>query len=296
MTRITNWLQTGLRVGLLSAPLLTLASAANAQVGEAGRITARSDVRMAVEGVPGTFGKKLDALASQLGAPLSEVKRCYGELVKQHPEVVGTLDVRIDVPEKGAAKVSAPGAIKELSPMNRCVDKAFAKLDVSQVPRPAGVRLTLDLTNSSASSVHEVREQEARARKVELVQGEGGVIEATGASLGGEVRYVVRGKGKSAEQLVGHLANEVRDALPGLFDCRRRASKLASPEGDIVLKLKLAGSGPLSTETVSSTVKNERAPICVSAALRRNVARELSGAVDLVVHFAPPKPSDNDDG
>jgi len=227
-----------------------------------------------------------------LGAPLSEVKRCYGELVKQHPEVVGSLEVRIDVPDKGHAKVSAPGAVKELGPMNRCVDRAFAKLDVSQVPRPAGVRLTLDLTNSAAASVRDVREQGTRAQKVELATAADGAVEASGESLGGEVRYTVRGKGSAAGPLVEHMANELRSALPGLFDCRRRASKLASPEGDIVLKLRLAGSGPLSVDTVSSSVKNERAPICVSSALRRNVARKAQGAVELLVHFAPPKPSD----
>jgi hypothetical protein len=29
------------------------------------------------------------------------------------------------------------------------------------------------------------------------------------------------------------LHKAVRDSLPGMFDCRRRASKLASPEGDL---------------------------------------------------------------
>jgi hypothetical protein len=279
---------------LLALPMaLGVVSSAAAQVGEAGRITTRSDVRMSVEGQPGTVGPKLNAVASLLGAPLADVKRCYGELVKQHPEVVGSLEVSIDVPEKGPAKVRTPGAVQKLGPMNRCVDRAFAKLDVSHVPRPAGVRLVLELTNSAAASVNEVHEKGLNASKVELAQTTGGAVEASGTSLGGEVTYTVRGHGRGAEQLVEHLAQEVRSALPGLFDCRRRASKLASPEGDITLKLKLAGKGPLSTEMVSSTVKNERAPICVSRALRRNVARELSGSADLILHFAPPTASDD---
>ena len=66
---------------------------ARAQVGTEGRISTRSDVRMSIEGAPGTGGKKLEALAKHLGTPLGDVKRCYAEVVKAHPEVVGSLGV-----------------------------------------------------------------------------------------------------------------------------------------------------------------------------------------------------------
>src|SRR5687767_8320538 len=103
-------------LGLLSVLGGALAgSSASAQVGESGRITTRSDVKMSIEGASGTSGKKLDALAKTLGAPLSEVKRCYGDLVKEHPEVVGELNVEITLLEGTAPpKVTAPGAVKEL--------------------------------------------------------------------------------------------------------------------------------------------------------------------------------------
>src|SRR5687767_2313903 len=102
-------------------------ASALAQVGDHGRISTRSDVRMSIQGASGTGGTRLDALAKILGKPLGDVKACYAELVKEHPEVVGNLIVELSVPETGAPKVLTPNATKELKPMNKCVDKAFAK-------------------------------------------------------------------------------------------------------------------------------------------------------------------------
>jgi hypothetical protein len=103
-----------------------------------------------------------------------------------------------------------------------------------------------------------------------------------GSSTEGEVTFDLTAKDRATlEQL--HKA--VRDSLPGLFDCRRRASKLASPEGE--LQFSQDAKGALSAGT--STVKNERAPICVSNVLKR-AARRPKAAAQLVIHFAPPAP------
>ena len=107
--------------------ILLVSASASAQVGERGRITTRSDVKIAIEGVPGTSGKKLEAFAKTLGSPLAAAKSCYGELVKDHPEVVGTLHVELELPKEGKLLVRAPDATKELAPMKKCVDQAFGK-------------------------------------------------------------------------------------------------------------------------------------------------------------------------
>src|SRR5690349_12327156 len=117
-------------VGALSWTLVGVAGtgpvgSAQAQVGEHGKITTRSDVKMSIEGSTGTSSQKLDALAKSMGTPLAEVKRCYGELVKEHPEVVGQLTVQLSLLEGKPPKIEAPGATKELKPMQKCVDKAF---------------------------------------------------------------------------------------------------------------------------------------------------------------------------
>ncbi len=255
------------------------ASQDEAPVGTRGRITARSDVKMAIEGLPGTGPKKLDALAKTLGAPLGTIKRCYGEVVKEHPEVVGTLAVELELPEKGKLAVRAPGATAELKPMKACVDQAFGKLDVSEVPRPAGARVVLELTNSSAAAVGEVRRQEENAAHVEVASEADGGFSSRGRSMEGEVTFQVRARDK---ETVERMHNVVREALPGMFDCRRRAGKRGSPEGDIHLKLQANGA----IDVLGSTVPNERAPICASGVLKRTLEKTRLSA-EVTLHFAP---------
>lgn len=269
-------------VGILSfVALLTLQLGAEAQVGERGRITTRSDVKMAIEGVPGTSGKKLDAFAKTLGSPLAAAKSCYGELVKEHPEVVGTLHVELELPKEGKLLVRAPDANAELAPMKKCVDQAFGKLAVDEVPRPAGVRLALELSNSAAGSVAEVRKQEANAGMIEVQEDADG-LHAHGSSTEGQVTFDVSAKDRA---VLEQLFKAVRDSLPGLFDCRRRASKLASPEGDLHFTLDARGA----VSAGASTVKNERAPTCVGGVLKR-AGHRPKAAASLVIHFAPPAP------
>ena len=266
-----------------------VASSASAQVGESGRITTRSDVRMSIEGASGTSGKKLDALAKTLGAPLSEVKRCYGDLVKEHPEVVGELTVEITLLEGTARpKVTAPGAVKELKPMQRCVDKAFAKLDVAQVPRPAKVNVLLELTNSAAHAVQDVKALGQQAAQVPIEEQPDGSVSSRGASLQGEISFDVSAKGPAGREAVERVHTAVRDGLPGLFDCRRRASKLASPAGDLVFNVKLSPTAKPSIESKSSTVANERAPICTGNALKQAFKKGGKGPVLLTIHFHAP--------
>jgi hypothetical protein len=278
-------------VRLASAILIgsALAPALGAgQVGEHGKITTRSDVRMSIEGSAANSGKKLEALAKPLGTALTEVKRCYAELVKGHPEVVGTLTVQLDLPEgQKGLKVRAPGAEKELKPMQRCVDKAFGKLDVKDVPRPAQADVVLELTNSAAAGAEDVRQQGAEAAKVPIQEKPDGSLVAHGASLQGEVSFDVASQGASGRDAIEHVYTSVRDALPGLFDCRRRAGKKASPEGDLVFQLRLSPSAKPSISSKSSSVANERAPICTEHALKQMLSKGGKGAVVLTVHFHP---------
>lgn len=262
-------------------------SAAHAQVGEHGKITTRSDVRMEIEGATGTSGKKLEALAKVLGGPLTELKKCYAELVKENPEVVGNLTVQLTLLEGKAPIKATPDTAPQFKPMKRCVDRAFAKLDVSEVPRPAQANLLLELTNTAAAGAGEVKAQGEAAAKVEVEERPDGSVVSHGKSLQGEVSFDVSAKGASGREAVEHIHNGVRDALPGLFDCRRRASKKGSPEGDVVFKLKLAPSAKPNVEVTSSTVQSERAPICSSSVLKRSLPKGGSGPVALTIHFHP---------
>ena len=274
MRRTKLFFALGLALSVAGAPALVAA-----QVGERGRITTRSDIKMSIEGVPGTSGAKLQALAKTLGTPLAAAKTCYGEVVKEHPEVVGTLHVELELPAEGKLLVRAPEAAGPLAPMKVCVDKAFGKLDVSSVPRPAGARVALALTNTAAESVGEVRSQQEKESQVEVVAGADGSFSSHGQSTEGEVSFDIRARDRAH---IAPLHNVVRAALPGLFDCRRRASKLASPEGALVFTLDARGN----ITAGKSTVANERAPTCVGSVLKRAPGRPKVAA-ELTIHFAP---------
>lgn len=278
-----------MRKSAMISALLLVCSAqltASAQVGVEGRITTRSDVKMSIEGAPGTSTKKLEAMAKELSRPLGEVKQCYGELVKEHPDAVGTLEVEIELrDQKGPASVQAPNAVGKLKPIKRCIDKAFGKLEMADVPRPAAAKVTLELSNTAAAAVDDVRAREEEAAKVTVTRREDGSYEAKGQSLGGEVHFGVTSKASTA--LVEAVYTKLRDSLPGLFDCRRRASKLDSPEGDIVFRAKLSASAAADLTVASSSVKNERAPLCATKAIKASLAKVGKGNAEITIHFSP---------
>ncbi len=273
---------------MISALLVVLGAApqAVAQVGQHGRITTRSDVKMSIEGALGTSSAKLQAMAKELSAPLGEVKQCYAELVKEHPDAVGSLEVQLELrEEKKPASVEVPSAVGKLKPIKRCIDKAFGKLTMADVPRPAAAKVLLELTNTAAAAVEDVRAREEEAARVEVTRGADGSFEAQGQSLGGEVSYRV--VSKSSSSIVEGVYTKIRDSLPGLFDCRRRASKLDSPEGDIVLRAKLSPAAKADITVLSSSVKNERAPICSTNAIKSSLSKLGKGTAEITIHFSP---------
>ena len=263
---------------LLVMAAVAVTARAQAQVGERGRITARSDVKLTIEGVPGTSGARLSALADVLTQPLGQVQTCYAQVITEHPEAAGSLALDVELPREGKLLVRAPGATGPLTPMHRCIDQAFAKLDVASVPRPAGARVLFELSNSSAGSAAEVRRREESAGQVDVVQGSDGLLRSEGKSVQGEVSFEVAARERESVLQTHKL---VRDALPGLFDCRRRAGKKASPAGAIVLSLKPGGV----IKVGASSVANERAPSCVAAVIKRTRGGQKTSA-DVTVRFA----------
>ena len=270
---------------VLSLALLCVAGPAHGQVGEKGRISTRSDVRMSIEGMPGTSSQKIEALAKALSAPLTQVKSCYAELVKEHPKVVGELAVGLLLPEgKKHAQVSMPSAPGVLTPMKRCVDRAFGKLSAPEVPRPAEAKVLLELTNSAADAVDEVKQRGETAAKIDVQQTGDAGFASRGASLDGKVAFQVRADNRDS---VERVHRSLQDALPGLFDCRRRAAKRESPEGDVALSVQLKPTARANVGVESSSVANERAPRCVDGAVTRAVGKGGRGKALVTVHFAP---------
>ncbi len=260
---------------------------AEAQVGNDAKITTRSDVKMSIEGAMGTGGDRLGALAKHLGTPLGEVKRCYGEIVEEHPEVTGTLLVDLELPEKGQTKVNPVGADNLNKKMRKCVEDAFKKVTGKDVPRPAKARVTLELSNTAAESVQDVRAKEAEASRVDVKTDADGRKFSEGQSLQNEVHFRVSAAGADAASVVERVHTAVRDTLPSLFDCRRKSSKLGSPEGELVLDVSVNGKATPKVEVRSNTVKSERAEPCVDRAMTQGLANRGRGKAEIKIRFTP---------
>jgi len=106
-----------------------------------------------------------------------------------------------------------------------------------------------------------------------------GAFRSRGESTQKELSFEVRAASRAA---VEQLHSVVRDALPGLFDCRRRAGKKASPEGELSLVLNEKGSGTVTASSVAS----ERAPACVASVLKRTLGKARA-AGEIKIRFSP---------
>ena len=271
-----GWVGAALLVGAGLSTVFSPAGPVRAQVGERGKITSRSDVKLTIEGASGTSGARLSALAEAMMQPLGEVQRCYADLISEHPEAAGSLALDVQLPREGKLVVSAPGATGPLAPMRKCIDKVMAKIDVALVPRPAGAKVTLELTNTAAGSAAEVRRLEESASQVEIETGDDGVLRSHGEAVQGQVAFDVSGRERGAVEQAHKL---VRDALPGLFDCRRRGTRRARPRRDRAA----TQAGRRDRGRVQQRVQRARAHRAVAAIKR--VRRAAKPVADVTIHF-----------
>ncbi len=273
---------------LLFALVLFCGSTAFAQVGEDARVSARSDVKMSIEGDVGMGGGNIEALARHLGVPLGDVKHCYGEIVKKHPEITGSIVVELFLAEGKKTVFPKIAGGQGIHPkVKRCVDAAFRRVVAHDVARPAKARVVLEFTNSSAKGAEEVKVLEEEEARVDVRTAADGSYFAEGKSTHGEVFFTVSARGNRGAALVEEGFNGVRDSLPSLFDCRRKAGKRESPEGELNVVVVLAGKAKASAKVTETTVKSEWTPSCVQRALSRGLAGRGHGRIQVVVRFAP---------
>ena len=108
MTRMAH--ETGVTLAFLSC-LVVLGlggSSASAQdaVEDSGRVTARSDVRMAIESGPATRSSKLAQIGEAIGGQIGAIRECYRTVVRVRPQVQGTLRLMVDVQGGGQVEIS----------------------------------------------------------------------------------------------------------------------------------------------------------------------------------------------
>ena len=85
---------------LLALPMTALAQGNGGVAGSGmgqgqARISSRSDVRLAMESLPGTTAAQVTLLGQRVGQRMQQIRQCYDDVVDHRPGVVGTLRLRV---------------------------------------------------------------------------------------------------------------------------------------------------------------------------------------------------------
>lgn len=272
-----------------AAVLLTTGGARAQDMGQGqAQVTSKSDVQMRVESGPATNSDRLAKLTAPLGTALTAIKECYARVLKDRPTVEGHLNLTIALPQRGPVQVKVTLDELEDAEVTRCTVKAVRDAGYDQAPRPANALARLTFTHSAAAGVRmtEAREQKAEATAVHM--NAAGLPEASFATPGGQVRFTVTSKKKSASDEVAATYVGLRTAIPGLLDCRRKAARHDhSPAGELQVVLWVAPNGRARAKVIHSTVESPRASACVARALGRvRFDRKAAGKTHAVIQFS----------
>jgi hypothetical protein len=233
--------------------------------GEA-RINVRSDVKLGVQGTGGTKAAHLQQLADAAGELMPDIRGCYAEMVKKQPSIVGTFAVRVTLTDEGAKpKVEIKQKRGDHPPLGACIQKVVRNGSYRDVGLPAAAILTIDFDNTRAEG-HQKMEAIAKDDRVST-QAEGDGFAAQWREPDGRLGFRVTGKSEAA---VERVTAALRDSFAGFLDCRRRAQKNESPEGNTQVMVRTQRKGELKADVRSTTVKLEKRVLpCVGRAFKR---------------------------
>lgn len=257
--------------------------------GEA-RITARSDVRLAIESERGTGSQRLEAIGRAVGTKMTEVRACYGRAVDADPTLQGWLRLRITVPAgRGRTTVEATDDRTNNARLSQCMMRAIRGADFSGIQGPAAAQVSLEFDNTAARGVTRMREgSEQRVEQAVRVNAQG-LAESEGGTGEGEVRFRLAAVAAGDNEAVTSFHRALASQVAGLLDCRRRAGRRGrNPGGTMDVALRINGRRVQTATASNSTVGDANAPRCVQNALRQLPLQGTArGQVRLSITFAP---------
>ncbi len=246
--------------------------------GEA-RISARSDVRLSMESLPGTGGSTMSALGARVGGRMAQIRACYEGVVRERPTVTGRLRLRFALPARGRPDVAVESDGVNDRELVRCITRELERVDCESIHRPAGAVVQLEMGNTAAAGVAESERRGQERRQVEVTVDGDGNASATGGNPSRGVRFTVTGRGRESAPAVVAAHRHLTTALPGLTDCRRRAARREQdPSGEVRVVLQVRAGRPVASQVTRSTVAEERTRTCVSRVLRRVERRAEAGS------------------
>lgn len=251
--------------------------------GEA-NITARAEVRMSIESGAATNNAKLQRIAEVVTTSLAAVRECYRARVEERPVTQGELRLMVDLEGRGSVEVTRDSLEDE--PLLRCVLRAMRRAPLRDVRPPGSAFVILTFENSAAEGVRRTQERRAVEDAVEVTRNPEGRLTARGGNDGGEVGFVVTGGPDATEEQVAATQRGLRAAIPVLLDCRRKAARTESPEGEIELDARFAARGRPRLRVVRSTVSDARGSRCLTRFLPREPFDAATrGAARITIRF-----------
>ena len=288
-----------LLLGALGTAIFALPGAALAQghggvshsgmdQGEA-RISARSDVRLSMESMPGTSGAAVSALGTRVASRMAQVRGCYEDAVAENPSITGTLRLRLLLERRGRPRVEVDRDAVNNAALVRCISGVLRGVELNGLRRPTHAIVQLEFANTAARGSVRARERAQQARQVRTQVDSEGNATSNGGTPDARVRFTVTGQGRDSSDVVAEAHRALLTSLPGLLDCRRRAGRRdRNQAGEISVTMRVHRGRPPASVVGRSTVEDERARGCVRRVLRRNRHRSenATGRVRVRIQFA----------
>ena len=273
-------------------------SAAQSGTGSMGQgeanIAVRSDVTLSVKGTGGTSSERLSKLGQAVSDQMVEIRTCYRQLVKDAPEVMGKLRMKLrldkenDKDKKPELEVLDQSAGAE--PLIKCVTQVLSKAKYAEVGRPASAFLSMTFDNSRARGQAEMVQNAAKLAHVDVRDTLSGQREADWATEGDAVKFRIRVDPSEPADAVGVVMNWIRKNYAAFLDCRRRSEQGGiSPEGDIEINVSVDARGQAKVKYGTITVAHARARTCTEPLFKKLAFDKPSAPLNarLDVHFAP---------
>jgi hypothetical protein len=230
-------------------------------------INVRSDVTLAIKGLRSTTAERLAQLTEQISDQMPEIRKCYRTLMAKRPTTVGSLDIRITL-EQGndppAIEITENGGADP--DLTGCVKRVIGHAAFRKIGRPAAAAVHLEFDNSRAKGEQQMAQRRAAAEQIDVHEREGGGYEASWAATDGKVSLAV--SADASREAVDVVLRTLRNAAPGLADCRRRSEKDGlSPAGTLDVEVQLQAGGKAAAKIAASTVAHKRAVPCTEHVL-----------------------------
>jgi hypothetical protein len=249
-----------------------------------GNVRTQAGVRLSLSAATSQAEPLLNTIRAPLSARMAEVRRCFSEAMVRSATVDGEVVVELESAARGRIQARIVRDASGDAMMAECMRRVLATALVKGVPPGTRVEASLTIDNPVAR----LRAQQAqRPVTADVRMLAGGLAETESRTQAREVGFRLQGSAY-ASQTLGTLNQQFLTHLPGLLDCRRKASRrLRSAEGTLSLALSVQAGRIATVKTKANSMNDRRVQTCVAAWLERIDASQLTAAeIDAAVSFA----------